>query len=226
MKRLFFPILTAVLLLLSLTAYAKDSYIEISPFPFSSYMLGEDITVKGSTDFSYVTIALFYPKSSIIKFTAVVSSKELREGYTIHTGSFSSNWPEGRWHLKVQNGGVSSSIYVNLTKEEEYRSRLYVTEYEDGCMKSVFSVPAKGAYFKNGTITLKLKDETVKIFLWDSSLSPAEGEGDLYISSLNGEGTPLFVKKLKGSYSGGFPITIKSNEKTYKLFLWHGLTPQ
>ncbi len=188
-------------------------------------MLGEDITVKGHTDFSHVTVGLFYPNSSIMKFTSVISSKELREGYKIHTGSFSAHWPEGNWLLKIQNGDVSSSIYVNLTKEAEYRSRLYVTEYENGCMKSVFSVPAKGADLKNGAITLKLKDETVKIFLWDASLSPAEGEGDVYISSLNGEGTPLFVKKLKGSYSDGFPITITSNEKTYKLFLWHGLTP-
>ncbi len=188
-------------------------------------MLGEDITVKGSTDFSHVMVGLFYPGSSLMKFTAVISSKEFREGYQIHTGSFSARWPEGSWLLKVQNGDVSSSVYVNLTKEEEYRSRLYVTEYEDGCMKSIFSVPAKGADFKDGTITLKLKDETVKIFLWDAALSPAEGEGDLYIASLNGEGTPLFVKKLKGSYSGGFPVKIKSSEKTYKLFLWHGLTP-
>lgn len=188
-------------------------------------MLGEDITLKGHTDFSHVTVGLFYPNSSIMKFTSVISAKEFREGYKIHTGSFSIHWPEGSWLLKVQNGGVSSSIYVNMTRDDEYLSRLYVTEYEDGCMKSVFSVPAKGAYFENGTITLKLKDETVKIFLWDDALSPAEGEGDLYIASLNSEGTPLFVKKLKGYYSGGFPVTIKSEGKTYRLFLWHDLSP-
>lgn len=227
MKRIFSFISALFILSHFVTVSAESSYIKIYPFPYSSYTLGESITVRGDTNLSFVTLCLSYPNDGdykgMSKFVITLSANEFKEGYTIRTGTFSNQWPEGLWRIRVQNDNAVDDVFVKFTAETEYTSSLYVAEYEDGAVSGIYSLPARGAEYNNGVISLFLKDEVVKIFQWNDALTPlSEGEGNIYFASYV-SGAAVFVKKCRGEFSPSFPLILHSGGKTYKLFLWSNI---
>ncbi|MCD8049693.1 MAG: hypothetical protein LUG52_08905 [Clostridia bacterium] len=231
-KRICSVFIIFVLLSFVLPAFASGSYITITPFDYNYYTLGESITVKGTTDFSYVTLSLNYPEDSIFsgasKYVVVLSADQFESGYTIKLGAAARSWPEGEWSFRVQNGDVSDRVYVNFSSETVYDRTLRVAKYQDGILVGISAYPTRGAVFNGTSVSFALEDDiTVRFFQWNDALSPVTS-GDVTIRVAVYEDDMLTsVSHCTGTFSARLPITMTDGVYTYKIFCWDdNLIPQ
>jgi hypothetical protein len=186
---------------------AKDSYVKLDPFPYSTHVLGEDLVIYGDTDFSSVTLGLFYPKDQgymgYAKFVITISGDELRKGYVIPTETYSRLWPEGNWSVVVQNGTARDEITIPMAEEAYYNRYLRVCEYSDNTLTEVNTFACRGVIVRNNTMSISLEDGThIRIYSWDN-LSPTD----------SGEAR-LFVATYKDGY---ISVTVGSGEWTFEV---------
>lgn len=229
LKKAICLFLGAVIILSSFPAHAENSYIHIMPFPYSSYVLGEDIVVKGETDFDSVILGFYYPDENgyggLAKLIINIFDYELREGYVIHTDTLSRLWPEGRWHITVQNGSVREDVYINLLEKPVYDKYLRIAEYDGDMLTAVKTYPARGAFFSDGCISFALENGmTLKLFFWNDSLSPSKGEKGKVYSALYRDGSLLTLSIYTADLSQSFPIKAVKDGKTVKFFYWSSST--
>ncbi len=226
MKKALCLILGSLIVLFSHPAYAKNSYIHITPLPYSSYILGEDITVRGETDFDFVTLGFYYPEEDgyygLAKFIISLSASELRGGYVIPTDTLSKQWPEGSWRILVQSGSVRDDIYVTLLEKPVYDKYLRIAEYDGGILTKVSTYPTRGAVFSENVISFALDGGiTLRLFFWNDALSPENsGNGSIYAAFCK-DGTLLSATKYSAELSQSFPVTMTKDGKTVKLLYWN-----
>lgn len=229
MKKLVFIFLSLILVFSSVPVYASDTYIEIFPFG-SELVLGEDLCIKGDTDFGYVSVGLFYPEDSpsagIAKYISVFSAAELRAGIIIKTdrpSSFPSKmWPEGKWRVKVQNGSVSDEKYVGFTREASFDKTFRIAKYEDNQLISLTSASSRGYYFTQQGVVFPFEDgQSLNILFWNSSLAPAYcGRASAYLTVYDGD-CLIEAASYKITLPLSFPLTFTdSGGVTYKIFSW------
>lgn len=196
------------------------------PFPYSSYILGEDIVVKGETDFDFVTLGFYYPEEDgyygYAKFILSISASELRNGYVIPTDTLSRQWPEGKWRILVQNGSVQDNTYVTLLENPVYDRYLRIAEYDGDILTKVTTYPTRGAVFSESVISFALDDDiTLRLFFWNDALSPENsGNGSIYAAFYK-DGMLLSSTKYAAELSQSFPITMTKDGKTVKLLYWN-----
>lgn len=214
-------------------SFAQNSYITLEPYPYANHVLGEDLTVYGDTDFSYVSLGLYYPKDQgyqgKVKYIITLTADELRSGYVIPTGTYSNLWPEGEWRVKVQYDDFYAEQYIAMGKTASFDQRLYVSEYDNSTLTALSSYKTRGVQLKNNILSLSLEDNSeVKIFSW-SNLSPVcDGESRIFIARYK-DGFLTDIKTYQGTISHyGYSISLKiDNFKTVKLFCWRdNLTPR
>jgi hypothetical protein len=224
LKRIFTVILLIYMIFSAMPGYAEGSFIRLEPLCYSSYVLGEDIIVKGETDFDYVTVGLYYPDeySGFAKYIITISASEFSKGCKISTDEASKQWPEGNWRIMVQNGNVKSDVYVPLLSEPVYDKYLRIAKYDGDTLTEVKTYKTRGALFKDDTISFALSDETfLKLFFWNDNLAPSSsGNGSIYLAQYS-DGNFLSAQKFSGELSQKLPITVTNNSETYKIFCWN-----
>ncbi len=220
------------LLSFALPAFASGSYITITPFDYNYYTLGESITVKGETDFSYVTLSLNYPDDSVFsgasKLVIVLTAEQFETGYTIKLGAPARSWPEGAWSFRVQNGDVVDRVYVNFSAETVYDRTLRVAKYQGGILVGLTATPTRGAVFNGTSVSFVLEDDkTVRFFQWNDALSPVTSGGVTIRAAVYEDEILTSVTHFTGTFSDGLPIVMTDGVYTYKIFCWDGsLIPQ
>ena len=209
-----------------LPIYAANSYITIDPYHYSTHILGEDLVIYGDTDFSNVTLGLFYPKdqgyNGLSKYIQTISRDELKNGYSIPTGTFSRLWPCGNWKVKVQYGDIYDEIFINMQEEAAFDRKLRVVEYENSALKEIKAYPIRGMVFKNNVLSFSLEDGSlIKIYAWNNLSPVAYGDGKVFVATYK-DGYLTNTKTYEGTISYfGHHISLKLSEnKTIKLFYW------
>lgn len=227
MKKLLSILLVILILSPSVPAFAADSFITLEPYPYSTHILGENLVIYGDTDFGNITLGFYYPEDQgyfgYAKYIMTISAQELRSGYVIRTEEYSRLWPEGVWTVKVQNGDVSDTLKINMSKEAEYNRYVKLATYEDDALTSLTTYPCRGTRMHDNVLSFTLSDNTtVKIFSWDN-LTPAEsGESRIYIAFFDPEGYMTDIKTYQGTLSqfgNHFTLNISPTKKV-KLFYW------
>lgn len=225
-KTVLFILIVISLLSFSLCTHAAGSFIRIEQYPFTSHLLGEDIIICGETDFSHVSVALYYPDDRVykgeLKFGIILTKNEFKDGYAIKTESSTPLWPEGLWTLRVQNGQIYDEITVNMTSQPDFSRKILVAEYTDSTLTSLSSYNTRGVSKNNNVIFFKSEDgKEVKVFSWDR-LRPTDcGESRIYIAFYK-YGCLTDIKSYQGSlaeFSNCILLNMPSG-KTIKIFYW------
>lgn len=231
MKKLISSLLSIIIILSSSVAFADSSYINITPLPYSSHVLGEDLIIKGETDFSHVTIGLFYPEdqgyNGMAKYVLTIPSKELSDGFIIQTETYSRLWPRGIWTVKVQNGNVSSSVKINMVSEALYDRTVKLATYENNTLTNIESYAVRGISIRDNIIEFITNDgKLIKIYSWNNLAPVTEGESQIFVATYENDYL-INIKAYSGTLSSydSF-VSLNSENKTFKLFYWNdNLTP-
>lgn len=206
---------------------AKDSYITLDPYPYSSHVLGEDLVIYGDTDFSTVVLGFYYPDDEqgykgYSKYVITISGDELRHGFVIPTETYSRLWPEGVWKVVVQNGSIRDEIGIPMTKEASYNRNVMIAEYSDSALVSVASYRCRGVKTQNNIFEFATEDNTViKVFSWNNFAPTASGETGIYIAFYK-DGYMLDAKVYTGvlsEFDTYFTLDIPQ-DKQLKFFYW------
>lgn len=217
MKKAISLIITICLLIVALPVSAAS--IELDPLKYDSYMFGETLTVKGTSD-AYFTLGLYYPEEAggTAKFIMTYSPSELRSGIAIALGE-GRDWPEGTWTIVVQAGEAQDSVEFYLTEtvdrtEEPDDSSKPDSSGNSGTTTVTSIIPDKTS------VTLKVgQSETVSITTTASSLTLEVEDEDIIDASLSGK--TVTIKALKkgssdiwvrtGNNYATIKVTVKSS---------------
>lgn len=225
-KTVLFILIIISLLSFSLCTHAAGNYISIERYPFSSHVLGEDLIICGETDFSHVSVALYYPDDrgygGELKFAIILTKNEFKDGYAIKTEPSNRLWPEGLWTLKVQNGQIYDEITVKMTSQPDFSQKIFVAEYTYNTLTSLSSYSTRGVLKNNNVVCFKAEDGTeIKVFSWDC-LKPADcGDCRIYIAFYN-FGMLTDIKSYQGSLADGSNCILLNmpGGKSIKIFCW------
>lgn len=233
MKKLISIFLIAISIICqNVCVMAKDSYVSLDPFPYSTHVLGEDLVIYGDTDFSQVTLGLFYPKDQgymgYAKFVITISADELREGYVIPTETYSRLWPKGDWSVVVQNGTARDEITIPMAEEACYNRYLRVCEYTDNTLTEVNTFACRGVVIKNSSMSISLEDGTlIRIYSWDNFSPTDSGNSRLFVAWYK-DGYMLKAKTYSGNlnnFSNHITLTASENERVEILYWEDNLIP-
>ena len=92
MKKFISLLILICIIASSVPAFAAENYVTLTPYPYSSHVLGEDLVIYGDTNLSNITLGLFYPEEGYkgwAKFIQTITAKALRNGYVIPTETVS-----------------------------------------------------------------------------------------------------------------------------------------
>lgn len=231
MKKFISIIILILLVSLSIPATAGSDYVSLTPYPYSSHILGEDLIIYGDTDFDSVTLGLYYPDEGYLglsKYIMVISAAELKNGYVIPTETTSRLWPEGVWKVVVQNGSARDEIKITMSSDPVYNRSIRVAEYENNILTNLTSYICRGMQFNNNVISFTLEDATeVRIFSWNNFAPTDNGEARLFVAFYK-DGYMTDIKTYSGELSDyGKHITLNISEnKRIELLYWNdNLTP-
>lgn len=225
MKKII-SLLLILILAFPVTISASEGYISLSPYPFSTHTLGEDLVIYGSTNLSHITIGLYYPDipgyNGKYNYVMTISAKELREGHIIPTETVSRFWPEGSWKIVAQNGNVRDEMFVPMTSTPLYDRNIRIAEYADNTLTEVKTYTSRGIERKNGILKISLEDgEEIRIFSWNN-LSPTEsGDTQLFIATFK-EGYMTNIKARTGNLTcyGNHTVLNISETERIEVFTW------
>ncbi|MBQ8003075.1 MAG: hypothetical protein IJ297_06500 [Clostridia bacterium] len=214
--------------------FARDSYIILSPYPFSTHVLGEDLVIYGNTDFSQVTLGLFYPNDEqgyfgYAKYIATITAQELRQGHVIKTDTTSRLWPKGNWTVAVQYGDVRDEIIIPMSDNANYNRCVRVAQYEDLALVSLDTYKCRGVIIRNGVFGFTTDEgKNIRIFSWDNFSPSTKGDARIFIASYTDEGIVENVQTFYGTVSlDGLHFTLNiSDTERVEIFVWEdGITP-
>ncbi|MBR5535843.1 MAG: hypothetical protein IKU60_04260 [Clostridia bacterium] len=227
MKKLIFLILIFTLIF-PVSISAKEDYITLSPFLYSSHHLGEDLVIYGDTSLPTATLGFYYPEDQgykgYAKFIINISAKELREGYVIPTEEYSRLWPEGVWTVAVQNGAYRDEIKIPMSKDAPlYNRQVRLAHYRDNTLTSLTTYTTQGIQISSNTISFTLEDSTlVKIYAWDNLSPTNDGDAQLF-AAVYKDGYMTEAKTYSGTLSSyGKHISLEISEtERFELLFWN-----
>ncbi len=228
MKKLVSVIVVLSIFLACFPAFAKESFITLDPYPYSTHVLGEDLVICGDTDFASVTVGLYYPDDEqgykgYAKYIMTISGEELKNGYVIPTETKSRLWPCGVWSVVVQNGSVRDEIRINMQTEAVFNRFFRVAEYDNSALIKLTTYPCRGVISKNNTLSFTTEEgKTVKIFAWNNLAPTSCGEARIFIATYE-EGYLINTQTFQGVLSkDGCHLTLNISEsKRVEIFLWN-----
>ncbi len=224
----FISVILILIMCQPLLALAKDSYITLEPYPYSSHVLGEDLIIYGDTDFSQVTLGFYYPDDEqgymgYAKYIMTIGADELKNGYVIKTETYSRLWPEGVWKIVVQNGSVRDEIGIPMAKEADYNRKVMIAEYSEGALTAFNSYRCRGVNKRNNTLEFVTEDDTViRVFSWNNFAPTDSGETSIFIAFYK-DGYMTDAKVYTGclsEFDTYFTLDIPQN-KQLKFFYWN-----
>ncbi|MGM9552417.1 MAG: hypothetical protein ACI3XA_09215 [Clostridia bacterium] len=227
MKRFILFIIIALIITASIPVGASNSFMALTPYPYSTHVLGEDLIIYGNTDFGSVVLSLFYPEDGgymgMAVYTLTLTASELRQGHVIKTEPKSLRWPEGKWKVRIQNGTIYDELYINMTEFPVFDQSVRVCEYENSTLTSLATYNTRGVQFKDNIISFVLEDGTeVKIYYWDNFKPVDTGTGRIYIAFYH-DGYLTDIKTYPGELSTyGYHVSLNiSDNRAVKIFYWN-----
>ncbi len=222
----FISLLLIFILTFPVSISAKESYITLSPYPFSSHTLGEDLVIYGDTSFSQVVLGFYYPDDpgykGYAKYIITISAKEFREGYTIQTETVSRFWPEGVWKIIIQNGEVRDEMLINMTSEPQFDRHIRFAEYTDNTLCNLQTYLCRGVEYRNNIITIPLENgDEIRIYSWKNFAPTDSGETQLFIATYK-DGYMTDIKFREGrltDYGNHIALDISETER-FEIFYW------
>lgn len=228
MKKLISIFITISILSFSVPSLAEDLYISLEPLPYSAHLLGETITIYGSTNISNVSVALISPDGDL-KDVFVLSASRLKHGYSIPTDTAANGWAEGEWTIRAQAMGIVAELKINMTSAPDYDRTVRVAHYVDSTLQSLTSYQCRAIEIKDNIISFTLPDENiVKIYSWNNFQPVQSGESRVFITLNSADGYVTDVRTYQGTLSAlSNHFTLKISENEYlKFFYWKDiLTP-
>ncbi len=228
----FLVILISVLICFPTLAFAKEDYISLLDYPYSTHVLGEDLVIYGETNIANVSLGLYYPNDDqgymgYAKLIIALTADELKKGYVIKTDTFSRLWPEGEWTVRVQSGDVYDTITIPMRKEADFNRKVKIAAYNLGAMESISTYKSRGGYIKDNVVTFLLENNvTMKIFSWNNFTPVSEGESRVFVAFYK-DGYLTKAQSFFGTLSRySDHISIENGENKLKIFCWdENLTP-
>lgn len=233
MKKIIAVLLITLSLLFGNIAHANaEYYISITPYPYSSHVLGEDLVIYADTNAPAVVLGLYSLTSSGLVDKFIYSStlfrSELKNGYSIPTSQQSDRWIEGDYLLILQYGSVRSEEIIHMRTEPIYDRNAIISEYSDDTLIQSSIYRCRGIARKDNVYEIALEDNTlIKIYSWNNFSPTANGETTVFVATYQ-DGYMTKAQHYSGFLHTSLNYFVLNSDdgNTLKLFVWNNnLTP-